>query len=374
MTAMFARKQIPAWMYSALIVVFVLSAGAPVQADDLFDTGALRVGLPKQPVNQQVQWFEPEPQTDYTPPDKRQPPPVVGGRLDPAAVWSENPPLVSESTDTRSFLPSSNDFYDGLTLFGGLDGSKQPQDLGVNANMGGRVAANWGHALLDDWGLGIQLGTGFNFSDNAVQVLDRLDINSHRNQLFATAGLFQRSGWGLNWNIVHDFLWESYYNNFQLGQWRGRVGYEVGDTDEFGVWGTLADSGDSGSVSGIPIQVAAISQVNAFWRHKWGSSAWTTFWLGSASHHSRFVLGLPDLPPVNHALVYGAEIQFPLNDWLAIYGQANFITPPSSGTVDAYLGFSIYPGGGALHASQKRYSPLLDTASNTSFAVDMSRR
>jgi hypothetical protein len=79
------------------------------------------------------------------------------------------------------------------------------------------------------------------------------------------------------------------------------------------------------------------------------------------------------VPAVRNAFVYGADLQMPLNNWIAIYGEANFITPASSGTVDAYLGFVFYPGGGARNALQKRFAPLLPTASNTSFAVDLPR-
>ena len=49
------------------------------------------------------------------------------------------------------------------------------------------------------------------------------------------------------------------------------------------------------------------------------------------------MLVLPDVPAVRNAFVYGADLQMPLNNWIAIYGEANFITPASSGTVDAYL-------------------------------------
>ena len=80
---------------------------------------------------------------------------------------------------------------------------------------------------------------------------------------------------------------------------------------------------------------------------------------------------LPDQPEVRNALVYVASLQMPLNDYLAIYGEANFITPASSGTVDAYLGVSFYPGGGVRNVLLKRYAPLLPTANNTSFAVDL---
>jgi hypothetical protein len=75
----------------------------------------------------------------------------------PAGLWTWN--------------ENSGNLFDGLSLFGGLDGSKQPQDLGVNANMGGRVAFNWGIPIVKEWGLGVQVGAAYNFADNAVQVL-----------------------------------------------------------------------------------------------------------------------------------------------------------------------------------------------------------
>jgi hypothetical protein len=191
--------------------------------------------------------------------------------------------------------------------------------------------------------------------------------------LYNTLGVFQRTDWGLNWSIAHDYLWENYYDNFQLGQWRARVGYQATGTDEFGAWGTVADFGDSGSVLGVPVHLRPIQQINGFWRHTWSSAAWTTLWAGVAHNHGRFVLVLPDQPAVVNAVVYGADLQMPLNDHWVIYGEANFITPASSGTVDAYLGFAFYPGGGARNTLQKRFVPLLQTASNTSFAVDLPR-
>jgi hypothetical protein len=39
---------------------------------------------------------------------------------------------------------SHSSIFENLSVFAGLDGSKQPQDLGINANMGLRLSANWG--------------------------------------------------------------------------------------------------------------------------------------------------------------------------------------------------------------------------------------
>jgi hypothetical protein len=312
-----------------------------------------------------------EPSPAYPPPAVTTPAPVDMPSPRPAE-WSE--PLPPTSTFSGPiFAPTSLNLFDGLTLFGGLDGSKQPQDLGVNANMGGRLSFNWGREIVDHWGLGVQGGGAYDFSDNTVQVLHRLGGSDRRDQFFGTLGLFQRTDWGFNWNFAYDSLWQSYYDDFRLSQWRGRAGYQISDTDEIGVWGTKADSGDSGNVLGIPVHLRPISMANFFWRHTWSSAAWTTFWIGRANEHGVFVLGLPNQPPIKNAFIYGADLQMPLNNWFAIYGEANFITPASSGTVDAYLGFVFYPGGGVRQALQKRYAPLMPTASNVSFAVDMNR-
>src|SRR5580700_1211480 len=71
------------------------------------------------------------------------------------------PPVVAASGEARGV-------FDNLSLFIGPDGSKQPQDLGINANMGVRVSANWGLPVSERMKLGMQFGVGRNISDNAV--------------------------------------------------------------------------------------------------------------------------------------------------------------------------------------------------------------
>ncbi|WP_146505701.1 hypothetical protein [Rubinisphaera italica] len=50
-------------------------------------------------------------------------------------------------------------WMDVLEFFAGLEGSKQPQDFGVNAHMGTRVHVNYGSIIVPEWGLGLQVGT-----------------------------------------------------------------------------------------------------------------------------------------------------------------------------------------------------------------------
>src|SRR5262249_44209568 len=90
-----------------------------------------------------------------------------------AAGYQTSP--CEESALTSQDSSAESGFLDNLSLFAGLDGSKSPQDLGINAHMGGRAAVNWGCPILEAIGLGFQVGTAVNYSDNAVAVLGEVN-------------------------------------------------------------------------------------------------------------------------------------------------------------------------------------------------------
>ncbi len=70
-------------------------------------------------------------------------------------------------------------------------------------------------------------------------------------------------------------------------------------------------------------------------------------------------------------MLFGAEVDIPLSDHWALFGQANFITPAYTGTVDSFLGVSFYPGGGARRARTNRYAPVQPVANSTSMSIDL---
>lgn len=261
---------------------------------------------------------------------------------------------------------------DTLTLFGGLEGSKQPQDFGVNANFGSRWAANWGFPLLAEYGIGAQIGTSINYTDNAVQVFERVGASTHRTQNFSTIGIFQRTDtW--RWGIAYDLLYESYYDQFFLGQCRGRVGYATSATDEFGVWFAVPTQSSTGSFQTISTQLSSLTQGSLYWQHQFLAGTRTMCWAGAAEGHAQANLALGDLKPTGTQFVFGAEIDVPLNSYFSIYGQGNFVGPASTGTVDAFLGLSYYPGGRAFPASRSPFAPFQALVNSTMFAVDMRR-
>ena len=78
-----------------------------------------------------------------------------------APIVEQSPVLVDTAPDSaccESALTCAGEqegYLDNISLLLALDGSKQPQDLGVNAQFGGRGAVNMGVPLVRDWGLGL---------------------------------------------------------------------------------------------------------------------------------------------------------------------------------------------------------------------------
>ncbi|EAQ79673.1 DUF6666 family protein [Blastopirellula marina] len=262
---------------------------------------------------------------------------------------------------------------DSLELFLGLDGSKQPQDFGVNAHFGGRAHINWGAPLSFDHSLGLQIGTAVTQTDHAVAVTHALEGSSSRTQSFTTIGLFQRADSGWNWALAWDVLYQQDYDTETLSQWRGRVGYDLTNRDEIGVMGSLPMSGSDANWAGNAVHLRPLAQGSFFWRHLWQYGSQTTMWLGAADSHGQENAALMNTQGTNSVVVFGADLHCPVSDHWAIFGEANFVTPADTGSVDAYLGFAFYPGGGALGWRRKTFSPLLPVAGSPTFVTDLSR-
>ena len=270
-----------------------------------------------------------------------------------------------------TFDSSACGWLRSLTFFAGVDGSKQPQDYGVNANLGLQGNVNAGFAIDETSGLGLQIGTGIVGSQNAVRVYELLGEATGRTQSYTTIGLFQRTDSGLIWAVAHDFMVEQSYDRFVLSQWRGRLGYDVDGKNQFGITAQLRGMTNSGSFNGGPVSLRTINQSSLYWRHVWESSTQTTMWVGLADGHgeNNAVTG----PSASQSTVplFGADFLAPLNDHLALYGETNLIMPADTGAVDAFLGFQWFPGGGAKRARRTRFEPVFAVAAPTTFSVDL---
>ncbi len=262
--------------------------------------------------------------------------------------------------------------FDELTLFAGIDGTKQPQEFGVNAHVGGQGSMNWGIPLIQDWGIGLQVGTGITATANAVRVYELLGESTGRTQSYTTLGLFQRTDNRFAWGVVHDFLSEDYYDEFSLNQWRIRGSYFVNPQHEVGMTTMLGSRGDTGLFNNSQaVQLDPIDQVNFYLRRYWETGAQTTLWAGLAAGHGENNAVTGRSPAKDEQFLFGADVLMPLSANLALYGETNMIMPTDTGTVDAFLGIQWYPTGRSFQARRGKFSPLMSLASPVSFAVDL---
>ena len=81
---------------------------------------------------------------------------------------------------------------------------------------------------------------------------------------------------------------------------------------------------------------------------------------------------LPDNSQDQNVLVYGAKLELPLSNRLSVTGSGNFLTPAATGTVDAYLGVTFYPGRKKAFA-RGQFAPPMILSNNPEFPVDLSR-
>jgi hypothetical protein len=283
-------------------------------------------------------------------------------------VWAQG-----EAGDYEPLWIDDPHWLRNLSFQAALEGSKQPQDFGVNANFGGRAAVNWGLPIWREAGLGLQIGTSINATSNAVQVFERVEGSTGRTQNFTTVGLFQRFDSGFVWGAGYDFLLQDSYDWFALGQFRGRVGYFVNPWNEIGFQGSLRSQGDDGRFLTIPVRLQPITQASAYYHHTFATGVTFGGWAGIAAPHSEANVALGDLPRTKNTFVFGSDLYAPLNDFLAVVGEANFILPADTGTVDSYLGIELRPWGGALAGRRNRYAPMMPVAGSTSMSVDLRR-
>lgn len=273
-----------------------------------------------------------------------------------------------ETGNTRlGILP---DYFD---FFRGLDASKGPQDFGVNGLFGLRLSANATWILDDLSGLGWQLGTSLNYSENGLQFTEQVTGSKRRLQNFSTIGLFQRAESGFLWGAAFDLLYQDYYDNFFLGQWRANIGLSVTEDDDLGVWLAIPQFSDRGYYGSTPVKLTPIQQINFYWRRMWQSNVVTTGWIGWAQAHNDVNYLYGTTGSKDAEFVYGGDFHAPLNDRLAIYGQGNFIRPIDSGTLDASIGIVLYLGADANDAPFRRNAPIFPVANNPVFGVDLSR-
>ena len=275
----------------------------------------------------------------------------------------------------------------GIVGFAGLDSFKGIADGQFQSNFGAVTGVNIGLLMpgLDEYGFGWQTGLSYGVYDLDGRSSTFVDRAKSQTQLFVTTGLFhkakcdQRVSFGLVYDWMFNDQWGEYGNNPTLGQWRGQIEYAVSGCNAFGVWGTARDLGARQAVvildvgRGI-VADRAISQANLFWHHKFCSGADSYVWLG-----------IPDHGRINGdgSLIdwtFGASVQVPLSQRLALYANGAYFHPSAAagdaaavdGGYNVGMGVVWYFGGNARsHAiNGKCATPYMPVANNSSFLVD----
>lgn len=282
------------------------------------------------------------------------------------APKTEMPAILTDAPVARE---AHETWRDNLSLFTGLEASRQPQDLGVNANFGAILSGNVGVPLWREAGIGLQAGSGVNLSHAGVRVLSVIEGTTSRVQWFNTVGLFKRAD---SWygGVVYDCQYTDYYAMLFAGQVRAEVGVYLTDQDTTGLFGTLATNGANVNVLGTNYEIRPISQINLFWSHLWPLGTETRMWMGVAGQHGTDIIVLPDDKRTNPVINFGLQIFVPLTENLALFGQGNFVTPSDTGTLDAYLGIAYFFGG-AAKSRTNRFAPVLPMANNATFSLDL---
>ena len=197
--------------------------------------------------------------------------------------------------------------FDNVSFFGGLDGSKQPQDFGVNAEFGGRASVNWGIPLVES------IGLAPNWAPHSTRPATRSrSCRAHSakrdgRRVIRPWACSTRLESGFNWGFVYDFMHENYYDSFSLGQWRIDLSYQVTQNTSFGIWSAISSQSESGHYTTIPVTLTPITQANLYWSQTWNGGVQTMIWGGWADGHGQVNVVLGDLPRIENPFVFGTD-------------------------------------------------------------------
>ncbi len=333
------------------------------------------------------------PQPSYFPaadPQNYNPPPIV----QPPSPYSDGVGAVPRRSPF-GFL-HADDPHQGLVLFNDVQSWRGIGDQGSSRarpsnNEGGSTGFNFATrlgAITDVTGLRWQVGGSYGVFDWDGRPFNAAALNwtEAQQQIFFTTGFFRRADDESSWSggLVHDWMfnqsWGAYAVNPTLGQWRGQIAYAVDGSNEFGLWATLRDKGDTNlDWFGNAVHTRPIDQANLFWHHQWefGANSWLWIGLPENSRLNAFQGGsLGDY-------ILGGSFIAPLNDALSLYANAQYMHPSSSPGPAAYgestwylaVGLQFTFGGYARskNVNGNSWLPLLPVANNGNFLVDSVR-
>lgn len=261
-------------------------------------------------------------------------------------------------------------YLGSLEMFSSVDAFKGPMDVaGANGNFGLGLGLNFTIPVFRRAGIGFQAGANVIMSDFHGTLFTNSGI---RTQNFTSVGLFQRipqeSG-SVNWGFTYDWLFDDYYDKFNFGQFRVKLGWEMNRWNEIGIWTSIREHGDSGLIDltnfgggFVPVNFKPVDQGNLYWRHTW---------LNEASLTAR--LGISEEPG---EMIFGGDGKIPISPRLAVTGSFSYILPSARGGLpglseelwNVSVGVEFVPGK-IRRGSDARFTPVLPVADNGSFGI-----
>ncbi|HWB12785.1 MAG TPA: DUF6666 family protein [Pirellulales bacterium] len=268
----------------------------------------------------------------------------------------------------------------GFEAFQGFDSFRGPPEGIGPSNFGEVTGANAAMPVYEPWGIGWQLGASYGIYDFSGRPPPATQLAGAQQQIFVTTGFFRRArnGQRMSFGLVHDWMINNNYSQFALsptlGQWRGQLEWAMSDRNSLGLWATVRDKSYFGARPDNTNQFQAISQINAFWHHKYAFGGDT--WLRIGMPLSKTFVG----NRLAGSAIIGATAQLPLNEQLALYANAMYMAPntaagPIGASRDTYnisMGFAWYPGRNARtpNVNGGCWLPYMPLGNNGNFLVD----
>jgi hypothetical protein len=256
-------------------------------------------------------------------------------------------------------------WYQGLSVFAGMQGFKNALDQGRNGNFGFHEGVNFGMPLGYS-PISFQVGFQALQSDflgeqtHLVNNRPRYEIDRH-DQIFFTTGFFHRTSRNCGWQggIVFDHLHDNYYVTSTLQQLRAELSFRCNWQQEFGYWGAYGLDSDRFSNT---LEVTSKDLHTFFYRHHFSGGALARAWTGFSG---------------DGEWLFGGEAAVPLGSSWALENSFAYVLPKDKGragqedeTWSIMMRLVWYPGRCSREAINVPYQPLMGVADNTVFMLD----
>lgn len=257
-------------------------------------------------------------------------------------------------------------WLDESSLFIGVQGFKNPTDLGRNGNFGFTEGINFAGAFWNRFGIGYQVGARFAQSNLSGESASGA-LDHSRDQVFLTSGLFQRAfqGNGLQWGVVFDWLEDQYFVDNNFSQVRAEASYLI-HSHEVGFWGAFGTSANKPVlIDQENVFFRTTDMFAFFYRRTLASGGQGRAWLGFTGDGEGLV---------------GADFRVPVSNNLDLLSGFNYVIPREGinggGSVQEGWGLSMnivwYPTRPRRGVHNGPYRALFGVADNSTFILDKS--